>query len=329
MKTAKISAVILMVFVMAVSLAALQKKRKPQEKIYIPPVVKNVMEEGLQEMKGRDEIPFEILKSTFLPAQNDQFVTFIFEVRNEDLGFPPPSSGDDTTEAAFNVFLWFHSRNGDDLKTAREHFVPAKIEIDAESYDPDQQGFYSVSTILPPDNYVLAMSITSPDLKKIGAAYFSFELPEPFPPAGELALTPVLFVDAIRELPSPEVPPVVHKDVFVYSAIEVRPKIKPVFAIGEVPDIFYFIYGSRPDPENPQSFEIEITYRVKKGEEELITFTPRMFHFPIVSHPVPLHIGEEKDLGPGAYVLEMDIRDTISGNAVREAVEFEVVGKDL
>jgi len=312
-------------------------QEKAKEKIYIPKALKKVMSEGQKSGATRQDILFEMQKSLFLPAQDNYFVIFIFQMKNKDMALLSSTknkeknkeasiSAENNRKAEFNLFLWFFKEEGGVSQSFKETYVPTQLEFDSDPAHLEDINTYTVCSILPCGKYRLSMAMTSLDLKRIGTYYYNFSLPEHSALGEKLAVTPVFFVKSIKELLEPEIPPVVHRDVFVYSAVEIQPKLESIFAPGETPDIFYYIYGCQADAANPQKFEIEITYNVKKGEEEVIKYSPKIFNFPIISHQIPLKKEKDEDLEPGVYELEISIKDNFSQRNFKETVQFEVRG---
>ncbi len=329
-----LKALLFSVLCIAIVLSAftLEGKDKPKEKVYIPPQVKKVMEETVKKGIVRSDISFSIVKSLFLPVQDQNFLILIFKAKNKDLMLLPFSEKErkkgvdfsKITSSKFNIFFWFYKLEGESPAPFKEQYVP--VELNWESgVKPDDVSTYTVCTILPEGKYLLSMAITSLDLKIIGIVNYNFTLPAPLEFKEELALSPVFFIKSLKELPTPEIPPVVHKDYFVYSSLQLEPKLENVFSVGENPDIFYFIYGCSLNPNDPTKFSIEVTYNVKKGDEDVIKFAPYVFDLPFISHQIPLQKEDGVNLEPGKYRLEIRIKDKISEKELVEYVDFEIV----
>lgn len=311
---------------------ALEGKDKSKEKVYIPPQVKKVMEETVKKGIVRSDIPFSIVKSLFLPAQDQNFLILIFKAKNKDLMLLPFSEKErkkgvdfsKITSSKFNIFFWFYKSEGEYPSPFKEQYVPVELSWEP-GIKPDDISTYTVCTILPEGKYLLSMAITSPDRKIIGVVNYNFTLPTISELEEKLALSPVFFIKSFKELPTPEVPPVVHKDYFVYSSLQLEPKLENVFSVGESPDIFYFVYGCSMNPSEPTKFNIEIVYNVKKGDENVIKFAPTVFELPFISHQIPLRKEAGVNLEPGKYKLEIRIKDKISEKELVEYVDFEIV----
>ncbi len=308
----------------------LQGKEQKKQKIYIPAQVKKVMEETLKEGKSRKDIEFAIIKHLYLPFQDSNFVIFIFQAKNRalmNLSVPDKEKKKEKDisnimKSKFEVFLGFYNAGGKTPLIFKEQYVPTELEWEANT-DPEKISNYTLCTILPGGEYLLSMAITSMDLKRIGVVNYSFTLPDPLGFKENLAISPVFFIKSLKELQSPEIPPVVHKDYFIYYALQLEPKLQNIFEAEEMPDIFYFIYGCANDPHDQKKFDIDITYKVKRGEDVALEFRTHNFREPFISHPLPLK-KDDKNLEPGIYRLEIKIKDKISGKELTEYVDFEI-----
>lgn len=333
-----------------------KKEEKGEQKIYIPNEVKPVLQQGLQTRQGRQDIPFEIFKHIFLPAAGNSFHNiFLFKIKNADLDYAPvllaPQKQEEKkekveeTQAAqqaptklqtrFNIFIQFHHlENNQPVQVFKEIYIPAFFEVDSASYDPEKVEIYSTGyPINLPGDYLLAMAITSLDLKKIGTYYYEFSLPDPKNFSKGLETTPIFFVKELKEIPAAETRAEVHKDYFTYSILQIKPSYDNVFAVGENLDIFFFIYGAVPDEQ--QKFQIEINYEVSKDDQVAIRYEGAAYESPLISQPLPLKqtvlikSGEEekkesRDLTAGQYTLTIKVTDKISSLSTTKKVDFEV-----
>jgi len=316
-----------------------QEKKKEEEAIYIPEEVKWVMEEGLSTRQPRLDIPFEIVRFLYLPAQQNVHAVFLFGIKNADLDFTMmptleekkeekieeiPQEEPQFKQISFRVFVQFYERKKGNIgEVVRESYIPASFQEESSAYKLEKENIYSIGYPLPPGDYLLALAITSPDLDRIGLQYHEFSLPDALSFQENLGLTPVFFMESFKQHEQPEIVTKVHKTSFVYSTLEIVPKIKNIFSLGESLDIFFYIYGCKPEPGTNQH-NIEIKYQVKKGEESVIKYKEKSFNFPLISHPIPVLKQDDQPPEPGSYVLEININDKISGRALTENVEFEI-----
>ena len=172
---------------------AIPKKQSKQDVIIIPPEVKSVLEQAVQTMEHRQDIPFVFEQHLYLPTTTENLHNiFLFNVKNADLGFAPMVSTEVDLQAAEqdtfketpaklqakgNAFLQF--RNKTDNSVLKEVYVPYNFQIDGASYDAEATVVCSVGYPLPAGEYLLAMALTTPDLQKIGTAFHEFTLPDP------------------------------------------------------------------------------------------------------------------------------------------------------
>ncbi|MDH4217557.1 MAG: hypothetical protein OEZ52_10080 [Candidatus Aminicenantes bacterium] len=316
-----------------------KRKREKQElEIYIPQEVKTIMEEGVVMRQPRQDVPFEIVRFLYVPAQQNVHAVFMFEIKNADLDFQSESMNPENAQTVaeeqpdipqiikkdFKIFAQFYERNkGDVGKVVKESYVPASFQEDSSTYRPEQKNIYSIGYPFPAGDYLLALAVTSPDLSKIGLQYYEFSLPDQFSFKDKLGLTSVFFLKSMKQNENPELVTKVHMNSFVYSMLEIFPKVKNIIAPGEPVDIFYFIYGCQPEKETNQ-YNIGIAYRVLEEGTTVIGFKESTFRFPLISHPLPLVDDKNNPLKQGSYILEIDIIDNVSGRSLIENIEFEI-----
>ncbi len=330
-----------------------QAKAQPQ--IFIPPQVQAVMKEGLEARQGRQDIPVNIFYTLFLPTRDpgNFHNVFFLKIKNGDLGFvpveaappPPPPQKKGPQEAvpqeppaelraSFNVFLQFN-KLGEiaEPQIAKEVFVPATIQIPGAEYDPEKVETYSLGYPMPFGRYVVAIAVTSLDLQKIGVAYAEIETPDPGQFAKSLGTTSVFFIKQMDQMEGVEQQTFLHKGFFTYANYKIVPNTDLIFNPGDMMDIFFFIFGARPNEQ--QQFQIEVNFEVKQGEEFAIRWSPQTYPNPLISQPLPLkqtvrikddkgERTEQRDLPPGNYTLAISIKDLVSGNSGAKTVNFEM-----
>lgn len=340
---------VLLSFFSSSEIAAQEKEKKEkEEKIYIPEEVKGIMEEGLATRQSRLDIPFEVVKFLYLPAQQNVHAVFLFKIKNADLDFRPvfsiagerkiekeksdkPQKEESSltekpqfVQADFKIFAQFYESKQKNIgKILGESYVPASFREESFAFKPEEENIYSIGIPFPPGDYLVSLAIASPDLSKIGLQYFDFSLPDASSFRRKLGLTSVFFMKSLKQHERPEMITKVHKNSFVYSTLEIVPKIKDIFSPGEPLDIFYYIYGCQPDP-GTNKYNIEIKYQVKKGGESIVKFKEKTFSFPLISHPIPVLKSDNQPPEPGLYALEISIKDEISGRSLTENIEFEI-----
>ena len=331
------------------------KKEQPkQEKIFIPKEVKSLLQEGLAARQGRQDFPVNIFQSLYLPAKENFHVIFLMNIKNSALGFAPVTTAPaepkteqkgpqeipaqeavENLKAGFNVFLQLNRLNDTvEPELFREVYVPASIEIPAAGFDPEKEDVYSVGYPVPFGHYLLALAVTSLDLQSIGIAYHEFTIPDPAQFSKSLDITPVFFVKQMDQMETVEQHTVFHKGFFTYSVLKVVPNIEKVFLPGENLDIFFFIFGAKPNQS--QQYEIEIGFEVMQGETSALKWSPQSYNSPLISQPLPMKQtvkikkGEEperieqRDLPAGSYTLVISILDKVSQNSVAKKVDITV-----
>jgi len=328
---------------------------KQEEKVYIPPQVKTIMQEGMAARQGRQDIPFTIFKNFVFPAAQNLHAVFLFKAKNSDLGYvsapaapaaQAPAEGEQAQageaqapaaaplQAKVMVFLQFlQMENGAPTKTVREIYVPALLQADSATYDPEAEEWYSTGYPLPAGDYLLAMALASPDLKKVGVGYFEFSLPNAASLQGALETTPIFFVKKMDQMQAPETRTAVHKGCFMYSVLQIVPNVESIVAPGESIEILYYIFGAKPNDQ--QKNDIEAAYEVKQGDKAAIKWAVQTYDFALVSQPLPLkqtvlikndqgEKQETRDLQAGKYTLVIRIKDKIGGSTIEKILDFEV-----
>jgi len=327
-----------------------EKKEQEANVIIIPDRVKSIFEEGMTTREARLDIPFSVIWNIYLPAQQNLHCVFYFKVKNADLGFfPVPPAEEEKKEektspaetetptaqlqASGHVFLQFNRLETDmPQEVVREVYIPLKLKLDSEAYEPDKEEIYSTGYPIPSGNYLLSMAIASEDLGKIGTQYYEFSLPDVLSPE-EMMTTPIFFIREIKRMPTPEMTAEVHKEFFTYSVLQITPKVENIFSAGENLDIFFFVFGATAGEEG--KFDIDVNYEVTKGEETVIRYQTAHYEAPIVSQPLPMkktvlikseegERKEQRDLEAGTYTLHITIEDKITGSSVKKSVDIEV-----
>ncbi|MFZ2055158.1 MAG: hypothetical protein WAU81_13300 [Candidatus Aminicenantales bacterium] len=332
-------------------LSSAAQKAEQEEKVFIPKEVKADIQEGLASRQGRQDIPFTIFQSIYLPARENFHIVFFMNIKNSDLGYAPVAAapaemkagqkGPQETpvqeapaelEASFNVFLQFNRLDKNGVpEIFREAYVPTTIRVPAA--EAEKEEVYSIGNPLPAGDYVVAIALTSIDLQKVGIAYHEFTLPDATKFSKTLETTPIFFVRQFDQMEAVEPRTVFHRGCFTYAILKVVPNLDRVFSTGENLDIFFFIFGAKPD--SSQQYDIEIDFEVKKGEEMQIKFSPQTYTTPMISQPLPMKQtlkikkGEEerieqRDLPAGNYTLVITLLDKVSQNTMVKTVDFEV-----
>ena len=346
MRLRKITIIFLFIFVVVsfyyLSGEAGQKRQKTEavaeEEVYIPQEIKTIMEQGVAARQPRLDIPFEIVRFLYVPAQQNVHAVFLFKIKNADLVFELPLIETEEKKAElevqtevsqiiqtnFKIFAqFFENKNGTVGQMVRESYVPASFQEESSAHQPEKDNVYSLGYPLPPGDYLMALAVTSPDLSKVGLQLLEFSLPDFLSFQDKLGLTPVFFIESFEQHEKPEIITKVHKNSFVYSTLEIVPKVKNIFSPNELVDIFYFVYGCKPKTGTNQ-YDIAIKYRVLKGEEPVMLYKESVFPFPLISHPLPFLKKDDQPPEPGSYILEINITDNVSGHSLDQNIAFEI-----
>jgi hypothetical protein len=343
MKKVIVPLIIAAVLAIAIAAPAAQKAPAQPTKVFIPKEVKDLMMAGMAAKTPRLDIPFEIFRTQFLPAQQAFYQVFFLNIKNADLGFAPAIAADVVDPAApvtpklqavANIFLQFHQiENGVPGKLIKEVYVPATLTADQTGFDPEKIEWYTVGYPLMPGDYLATIAVCSQDLKKIGIQYAEFKLPDPKSFTSTIDTTPIFFMKEYKQVQAPEQKPELHKGFFAYSVIQVAPSLDNVFVVGQVLDLFTYIFGCQP--KSGSTYDIEVVFEVVQGDKPAIKFAPGNFDSPLVSLPLNLKQtlqiksgdqvrNEIRDLPAGAYTFVMKIKDKVSGNTGEKRVEITI-----
>lgn len=337
------------------NIAAQEKKQevkaKKSEIIIIPREVKKALEEGMPTRQVRLDIPFTIIKHLYFPSGSYLHTTFLFKVKNADLGFSPISPGSKGTEkkeetlsafesapaqlqAKFHIFLQLNKlENNVPGEVLQEVYIPVNLLEEGISYKPDKEEIYSAGYPLPPGDYLLSMAVTSQQLEKIGTQYYEFSLPDEASLTDRLETTPIFFIKKIENMDSAETKPTAHRGLFTYSILKIEPNFESTFSSGEYLELLFYIFGTQPGEDG--KYNIEVTYEIQKGEKKAILYAPGTYSSPLINQPLPLErtvlvkdaSGERKEkreVESGKYILFMKITDKISGKSLTKNIDFEV-----
>lgn len=329
---------------LAAPVAAQKEKEKAQPtKVYIPKEVKDPMTAGMAARQARLDIPFEVFKTLYLPAQQAFYNVFFLKIKNADLGFvPAPAAVVDPAapaaapklKATLNMFMAFHKiEGGKPGALVKEVYVPVALEADQAGFDPAKEDWYTVGYPLMPGQYLASLAVCSQDLKKIGLQYVEFTLPDPKSFTSSMDMTPFFFMKEYKQVQAPETKAELHKGFFMYSVLQVTPNIENVFAVGEGLDMFFYLFGAQP--KEGGKCDIEINFEVMQGDKSAIKYALGKFESPLVSQPLQLKQtlqikkGEEtrsetRDLVAGAYTLVLKITDKVSGLKMEKKIDFTV-----
>ncbi|MGD0783737.1 MAG: hypothetical protein ABSA30_12840, partial [Candidatus Aminicenantales bacterium] len=201
-----------------------KEAKKAPVKVYIPKEVRDVMLAGLQTRQTRQDIPFTVFKSTFLPAQANYYIFLFLKMKNADLGYAaPPAQPAAKVAARLELFLQFHKmENGAPTQIVKEVYIPVRMELDAAGYDPAAEDWYTVGYPLPPADYLVAVALSTHDLKKIGTQYYEVSLPD-VKAMKDLDTTPLVFLKDYKQVPQAETVAELHRGFMRYSVLQITP----------------------------------------------------------------------------------------------------------
>lgn len=338
--------VVLALIVLIVSTLQLPaKKSKPVpakngQPIQIAPQVAAVFDADMPARKNRSDIPMTYLQTLYLPVQQNQiYPVFLFQMKNADLNFTPAAETPDLLKANHFAFARIYRlENGVVGEIVRENFIRFDMEEKQETFQPEAMNYYSIAgNIYAAGTYLLALAVTTTDFSKISTSYAEFSLPDFAGVKDKLVTTPVFSVTSLQMMQAAETKLSIHKNSFVYNTLVLAPDLKNEFKANENLDLFYFIMGGKPNGTTG-GVDLQITYKFKKGGEEINKLAPQTVSSPIISQPIAFTFTEitknakgvetqrlEKLLEPGDYVLEIEILDNVSQAKGLQEFTFKIV----
>lgn len=315
--------IVITILIFALLLPIYSQKGKKEEIIKIPKEVSQIMDLNIAERKSRTDIPVEFKGYLFYPSSIENvFVAFLFKIKNESI-FSSELEGKMVGE--LDTFLRFYSTDGKGMpkKVEKEVYLPLKEIVEKENYNPEESHYYSIIQTIPPGKYILSYSLATPDLKKISVAYADITIPDLIK-FEKLETTSLFLLKPLKILDSPQTEAVIQKDSFTYGRIQIEPYFENKFRGDETVELFYFILGASTSSKG--TYDFEINYKLKKGEEDKIKFAPQVLEnqrAPIISHPMPIFLGDKK-LEPGDYTLQILIKDKNSGKTFEGKIDFSI-----
>ncbi|HVP89775.1 MAG TPA: hypothetical protein VMS75_01030 [Terriglobales bacterium] len=326
--------------------------KQPQKEI-LPKEIKAIIQEGLANKQGRQDIPFTIFKTLTFPVGGGMHVVVLFKAKNADLGYAAPvASGKNQQapagllEAHLAVALQdFQPDAAGVQKAVREAGFAATLQMDGAGYDPNKEEWYSIGYPVPYGKYTMALFLSpmdmkknQPDLKKVGVAYVGLDLPTPEALQNVLDTTPLFFAKNIEQMPTYEARTAIHRGYFTYSILKITPNIDDVITAedkGQIETLF-FVLGAKPKPETAgqgqPTYDIEVNFEVQKPDgSPAIKWQPQTYPSTLIDQSLPLKRTlktgdktEVKELEPGKYNLALKITDKVSTLTLEKKITFEV-----
>ena len=136
-----------------------------------------------------------------------------------------------------------------------------------------------------------------------------------------------------QRVEAPESQVVVHRGLLSWSVARITPNLAKILKAGEPLDLFFFVYGLKPNDAG--AVDVQIEFEVVQGDKTQIKFAPGQFQSPLISLPLPLQntlqikTGEkvetrEQNLPAGSYSLVMRILDKVSGSKGEKKLDFVI-----
>jgi hypothetical protein len=297
---------------------------KPAQREILPKEVKAIIQEGLANRQGRQEIPFTIFKSLVFPVTGGMHSVIFFKAKNSDLGYatpapaaPPAKNQEPQSPAPAGVLetrlavalQFFQPDETGALKVVREAGFPVTLQTQSANYDPGKEEWYALGYALPFGKYTMALLLApmdpkkpAPDTKRVGVGYCELNLPGPETYQSSLETTPLFLAKSMEQMPSYEPRPTIHKGEFTYSVLRIVPNIDAVVTAedkGKI-EVFFFVLGAKPKAEpaaeiplagqaQQPKYDIEINYEVQKEDgSSVIKWQTQNYVSYLVDQELPL-----------------------------------------
>ncbi|HEY3120522.1 MAG TPA: GWxTD domain-containing protein [Vicinamibacteria bacterium] len=175
----------------------------------------------------------------------------------------------------------------------------------------------SYRLVLPPGKYTVHAGILDPKTQK--ASLTSSTLDVPNLDRGELSIAPLLMVEHVDPVETPD-----PKDAYAAFALgksRIVPHFGTVLAATDSPSFFYQFYDPKVDDATGKRSAIAKLTILKDGKP-VASAADDPFDQPFgtnVVGPVPL-----AKFGPGKYVAQLKVRDTVAGKDYVQELTFEV-----
>jgi hypothetical protein len=323
-----------------------KKSEAAQDKFIIPKEVKATIEAGLATRQAAvNTFPFAVSQTLTMPGpQQITYIYLLLNIKNADMGYAAPATPavvDSTGNVAptnlqtkIHTFVQFYAvENGVPGKLVKEIYIPASFEFDAAGYNPEATEWYSFGYPLNPGHYLAAIALSSEDMKRGGVQYYEFTVADPASFTENLETSSILLMKGFEQVENPETKAELHRGLLAWSIARITPNLAKTIKVGESLDMFFFIYGARPDAAGKVNLTID--FEVRQGDKAQIRFAPGEFQSQLISLPLPMkqtleiRTGDkvetkQQDLPAGTYLMNFKITDKISGLKVEKQLEFIV-----
>jgi len=327
---------------------AQDKPAAPPAQGRIPKEIKSAMEAGLAaRQSAKSDIPFKVTENVFMPVpgKDASYIFLLLDVKNADMGYavpPTPQVIDPTAPPAapkllarVYAFVQFYKlEEGKSPSMVKEIYIPAAYQLDQNGYNPEAVEWYSFGYPLAPGQYLAAVTLSTPDFQKYGIQYYEFSLPSAKDMADKLISSPILVLKDYAQTEQPETQAELHRGLLAWSIARITPNRERTITVGGPLDLFFFVYGAKPNSTG--RFDLQIEFEVNQPDgKPAIKFAPGEFKSPLISLPLQMQqtlqitTGDktetkQQDLPAGSYVLVAKISDKTSGMKGETKVNFTV-----
>ncbi|HEK86240.1 MAG: hypothetical protein ACPLZD_00445 [Candidatus Saccharicenans sp.] len=314
-----------------------QKKEQKAQSV-IPKDIKNILEQGLPTRQVKTDLPFQFISNYILPAKGTYIGIFATKIKNADLEYTQAPSDPQNYKSEVEVFFQFYRDENGTPKLVTENKAPGSFFIPAADYKPEAENYYYLGYPLSSGKYILAAAIGNKVTKKLGTAYYEFEIPnyEDIVKNNKMETTSLLMLKDIEQMDTQENYPNFHMNYFSWMILKAFPYTDNNLKPGDQPTLMFLVYGVKPDATG--KVEIEVNYDIRKDNNKIVAFTPMKYDSPFINQQIPIPTAkkvkitdskgeriEDRPLEPGNYELVINIKDVVSGLTLEKKIPFELI----
>ncbi len=265
-----------------------------------------------------EQLPFRLSYEHIAIDSRQILVPITLEIDNPNLSFNTDPSGE-SVSSQVNIYGLLQSLSGRVVKefddTLLLRFPAAELEQRSQ-----RKSTYQKMLLLAPGRYKLTLVIKDDHSQTVGTRQVGLTLPGV--EEGKLATSSVILARALQfveEVPEQLTP-------FLLGDFKVVPNVSRTFNAGDDMGVYLQVYNARMD-QTSQSADLEVEYRILREGRVVTSYLDpkRNSVLDYGDRLLVLQAFRLRDLEPGQYQLEIELRDTIADTAISRHVDFSVL----
>ncbi len=286
---------------------------------YLPEKVAVEVEKAVKAKSGNGIYEISIFnKADYYGQQGNVFEVVFFKMSLEEEK-PAEEQKKEAVlpgEMEHHLFLRIYKISDGKVEPAKEYNAPIPSKKEGVK-------FYTFAYVMPAGKYALVIAVTNSDFSKIGTAYYETELPVFTPKKDEILYSTPIFIKEIKQLLQPEVHFTVVPNAFYFGQASIYPYPEAVFKATDQPILFFQLYGIGVDPAK-RTCNAEAEIVVKKGDKKYVKYKKIQLLRPGMYQPL-LFKKKDKPFEEGEYVMEISIKDKMTGKKIVVKIPFKIV----